>query len=225
MTTTAKKSFAINNLIKKMITINGDNEFIQAFKSILEEMSLKDFVKYVDDIRDGKEYLPYELKAYDGKKKPDVYYLIDLGKKYGVEFMQKILYTNPSTGDVEVSEVERMVGLLPCRRQQQHIHTKIAISNTRGKRDSLTGQVAGDSKMSSFSRVEQFMVESLNLTEVLNEQVRVHGGNPELAQAVFRQVSSSGNTDFTLVDDGKTRAKASDSVNAFFRAMNLDNTI
>jgi hypothetical protein len=219
------RKIAVDRLIGRMAEINGINDWLIRLKDILLNMSVKTFREFLKDIKDNKQFIPYILNAFDDKKKPYPYDLIDLGKKYGIQFMQKIMYTNPTTGDLEISDVERMVGMMPWRRQQQHLSHKIAIPKKNRVYDALSGQVAGDSRKASFSRTEQYMTLDANLNESLIELLGPRGGNTALNRAWYKQIVNTGNTDFTELKDRNERAKSSQTLSAMFMAMGLDNNL
>lgn len=221
---TAKKKY-IAVLISRLREINGDTPWLKKYDEILTNMSQSEFDKYMSDIAAEKRYATYVINAFDDVKKINIYKTMGLGKKYGIDFEQRILYTNPTTGEIELSDIPRVVGLMPVRRQQQHLFHKIAIANENNIMDALSGQTASVSRKSSLSRTEQFIVKAHGLTDTLEELVGPRGGNTVKSRNWYKQIVSSGDTNLDNVPDDGSRAKSSDTLNAYLKAMGIANTI
>ena len=127
--------------------------------------------------------------------------------------------------DFEITEnitpEEYMVLQLPVRRQQQFLDEKLSVPDNDKTIDGLTGQVAGDSKCTSFTTPEIQIFHARNLDASLFEMANVRGGNINNYAEFKRSLEETGEVSLNQLDPmNRTRVAVIGQV--FLTAMHLD---
>lgn len=150
---------------------------------------------------------------------------IEIGKELGYDFYQRLWLTDPKTGACSLTVYPHMVIDLPVRRQSQMIDKKISIAEHNRTIDKLTGQPTGDSKGSSFSFPQTYVMFAKGYEATLKELAQIRGGDTKAAQVVDRQIRQTGHSSQTFEGSAQTRVKSTKTLGAIFTAMHLGNNL
>ena len=162
----------------------------------------------------------------DSKVDIDAYRNIAIGKEMGYQFYQRCWITDPVTGACHLTQVPHIILTLPCRRQTQMIDKKVSIPVHSRTIDKTTGQVTGsDSKGSSFSFPQTYVMAAKGYTETLKELLQVRGGNLKANRIVEQQIRETGQAVINFEGFEHTRVKSSVVLGAIYNAQHLGNTL
>lgn len=150
---------------------------------------------------------------------------IRIGKELGYDFYQQLWLTDPKTGACSLTKYEHILLELPVRRQSQMIDKKISIAEHNRTIDKLTGQPTGDSKGSSFSFPQTYVMFAKGYDATLKELMRTRGGDTKAAQVVDRQIRQTGHSSQEFEGSANTRVKSTKTTGAVFTAMHLGNSL
>lgn len=184
----AAESFILNCI--KELTLSDEN--VNIYKTMFATMSDEDFDQYMKDIESGKKWLvifaPHNLSTRMTTKNN-----IELGKKLGHKFFQKIWIGKTDVAPAHLTPVEYLVVDLPVRRQSQLLTKKISIPEHNKSKDLLTGQATGDSKGSKISFPEVQMLASMGLDACTTELIKYRGGDNQGFRAMNTMIARYGN--------------------------------
>lgn len=193
---------------------------------IFPNLSDKQFDEWMKKIETGSEYLFINIPNMTGKV-VSVQNNLKVAKEMGVKLFQKITQTDVVTGKRYTGTREYLIVDLPVRRQIQMITNKISVQAAGAKRDDLSGQIAGSSKNkgASISYPETLVLYSQGFDNTIVELLKVRGGDVKASRMVHEAITSQGFATLGEVDDLPTRAKSSDTLSTFLKAMHLDNNL
>lgn len=117
---------------------------------------------------------------------------IKVGESLGIEFFQRLLLTDPGSGEVSLTPHKYLVVDLVVRRQNQHLIKKMSVPDTNKVIDHITGQVTGDSKGSTVSLPELLVMDSKDLTNNLLEMIKVRGGDDVAYRGMLDSIKQTG---------------------------------
>lgn len=191
---------------------------------IFPSLSNERFDAWMKQIETGQEYLFINIPNLIGKK-VNVANNLKVAKEMGVKLFQKITQTDPVTGKRYTGTREYLIMDLPVRRQIQMITNKISIQDAGAKRDDLSGQISGSNKGAGMSYPETLVLFSQNLDNCIEELLKVRGGDVEASRLVADSITNQGSATLTSVEKLPSRAKSSDTLSTFMKAMHLDNNM
>lgn len=193
---------------------------------IFPNLSDAQFDAWMKKIEKGSEYLFINIPNMTGKA-VNVKNNLKVAKEMGVKLFQKITQTDVVTGKRYTGTREYLIIDLPVRRQIQMITNKISIQAAGAKRDDLTGQIAGTSKNkgASISYPETLVLYSQGLDNTIVELLKVRGGDVKASRVIHEDINNQGAATLASVDDLPTRAKSSDTLSTYLKAMHLDNNL
>ena len=189
------------------------------WKKKFDTMSDKDFDNFMHNLREGKENIhmyvpPFKVKLRNKE-------LINAAHELGVKLMHRLWMKDAHTGIKYLTPEEYMVLQLPVRRQQQFLDEKLSVPDNDKTIDGLTGQVAGDSKCTSFTTPEIQIFHARNLDASLFEMANVRGGNINNYAEFKRSLEETGEVSLNQLDPmNRTRVAVIGQV--FLTAMHLD---
>lgn len=193
---------------------------------IFPSLSDKAFDDWIKKIESGEEYLFINIPNLTGKT-VNVGNNLKVADEMGLKLFQKITQTDVVTGKRYTGTREYLIIDLPVRRQIQMITNKISIQAAGAKRDDLSGQIAGSSKNkgASISYPETLVLYSQGFENTIVELLKVRGGDVKASRVVHESINAQGSANLSIVDNLPTRAKSSDTLSIFLKAMHLDNNI
>lgn len=193
---------------------------------IFPSLSDKAFDEWMKKIESGTEYLFINIPNLTGKQ-VNVENNLKVADEMGVKLFQKITQTDPVTGKRYTGTRKYLIVDLPVRRQIQMITNKISIQAAGAKRDDLSGQIAGTSKNkgASISYPETLVLYSQGFDKTIVELLKVRGGDVEASRVVHDSINTQGSANLGSIDNLPTRAKSSETLSTFLKAMHLDNNL
>lgn len=193
---------------------------------IFPSLSDKQFDEWMKKIESGSEYLFVNIPNLTGKQ-VNVANNLKVAEEMGVQLFQRITQTDTVTGKRYTGTRKYLIIDLPIRRQIQMITNKMSVQAASAKRDDLSGQIAGTSKNkgASMSYPETLVLYSQGFDKTIVEFLKVRGGDVDASRLVHDSINNQGSATLTSVDNLPTRAKSSETLSTFLKAMHLDNNL
>ena len=188
-----------------------------------EAMSDEEFRETMIKFQKGEDIL-YLIAPNGAKVKLNTQRNIELGKKIGHDFFQRVWFTNPD-GSKYLSNDKYMIVRLPLRIQSQLISKKISIAKHNNTIDDLTGQPTGDSKGSKISYPEVQAMAALGLDNTLIELMKLRGGDRGAFNSMNTLIARNGEVSIKSVLPYSTGVKSTDTLYTYLTSMHLQNTL
>jgi len=197
---------------------------VEQYKKIFTSMSDKDFEQYMKDIRDGKKFLVLFKPLYEAKG-ITVENNLKIAKKYGLNFFQKLIYSNNENAPDYKTPIDYLIIDVPYRRQSQTLDKKVSIPDNNKVIDELTYQPTGDSKGAKISYPELQVLMGMGLEQSLNELMRFRGGDRNGFNAYNAMFFRYGNANLKTLNNFSTGVESTKTLKTYITALHLKNTI
>lgn len=197
---------------------------ISQYEKIFADMSDKDFHNYMTAIRDGKAFLVIFRPMYKAKGITTQNNLA-IAKKYGLNFFEKLVFTNdPKVPDYK-TPIEFLVIDMPNRRQSQTLLKKTSIPENNKVIDELTYQPTGDSKGAKISYPELQVMIGMGLDNCISELTQYRGGDRGGFNAYNSMFMRYGNANLGTLSQYATGVESTKTLKSYLLGMHINNTI
>lgn len=192
-------------------------------KDVFPNMSDKQFDTYMRGMRDGSMSLvifkpPYQAKGITVENN------IKLGKKYGLNFFEKLVYTNDPKVPDHKTAIDYMVLTLPYRRQSQTLVKKISVPDNNKTIDQLTYQPTGASKGSKISYPELQVLIGMGMDNCIEELIQMRGGDRGGFRAYNAMAMRYGSANLSTLKPYKTGVDSTKTLKIYLTSMHISNT-
>lgn len=150
---------------------------------------------------------------------------LQLAKKWGHEFYQRIWMKDPHSGSEYLSNEKYLIMRLPLKRQSQFLIEKISIPEDNFSINNLTGQATGKSKGSTMSNPEIQILNAFGLEYSTIEMIKFRGGDLIGFNAMNNQIYETGKVSIEALDTLGTNVKVINTLSAILTGMHLSNTL
>lgn len=194
------------------------------YKELFKGMNDEEFDQWIRKLESGEAHVriyvpPMREAAMDTTRN------IEVGKRMGVEFYQRLWLTDPVTGECTLTPKKYMVIHLPLRRQQQLRVKKTSVPDDNLHINQLTGQATGVSKGASLSYPEWQIFYAKNLNYTGLELAKLRGGDLEAFAEMNRQIARTGTANMSEILNMNSRPEATITLNIILKGMMLDNNL
>ena len=214
----------INYILAMYKKLESDNPTIKLLKDRFNEMSDSELESLRDALENEELYLPFFRPNYN-EKSVDINSWLDLADEVGAEIFAKVWKEDKLTGDVVLSQYPYWIALLPVRRMIQYLNDKISISENNNVRDSLTGQVTGDSKSSALSNPQLNALIARGCPAAATEFVKLRSGDVEVSRAYNRQIIKEGRAYQEPLLKLDSRPEVTETFKNYLISMHLSTTL
>lgn len=146
---------------------------------------------------------------------------LDIIRSLGHEPEQFCWLTDPKTGAISKTKYKHLVLPMVYRRQTQLITKKGSFAAHNRTIDTLTGQVAGPSRSSSFSFPQTYVTFTKGNDATIRELLHNRGGDVKAYKVVDRNIRQNGHSSQKFEGSDKTHVKSSVSGGIIFRACHI----
>lgn len=200
---------------------SGDNT--KRWQGFFNKLDDKNFDKFMKNLKDKK--VAMNIIMPNLKKPLKIKYLLDAAETVGLKLSHRLWMPDRTRpGKKYLTNEKYLVLTLPIRRAQQEWDKKLSVPSRDRKIDALTGQVVSDDSACAISAPE---IQSLNvrgLHNVLNEIVRVRGGDVAAYGDMNRQLQENGEARLESLDP-RTRARAGTIAHILLEGMMIENNM
>lgn len=197
---------------------------VEQYKKAFEGMSDKDFDIWMKNIRDGKSHLVLFKPLYEAKGLT-VENNLKIAEKYGLNYFEKLVYSNNADCPDFKTPIEYLVIDLPYRRQSQTLAKKVSIPDNNKVIDELTYQPTGDSKGAKISYPELQVLIGMGLENTISELIRFRGGDRNGFNAYNAMFLRYGNANLKTLENYSTGVESTKTLRIYLTSMHITNTI
>ena len=200
-----------------------DNNY-NLYKNLFDKMTDQEFDDFMVGLRDGTITLSCVISTNDADE-VDPKRNIKIGKELGYEFFQKIKVSgDPNIPDYTTPN-KYLVLKLPIRRAAQLLVKKISLPEDDTTIDNLTGQVTNKSKGSKISLPEIQVLAGIGMKDVLNELVKIRGGDLGSARALKGYLERGLPATQQEINTYSTGVESTKTLNSYLNGMHIKSNI
>ncbi len=209
-------------ILEGLTALDPSGKNTQLTKSFFESMSDEQFDDYIKAIEEERAYvgLVYETMGKNGISTENN---LKVAEAWGHSFFQKLILTDPVTGQTYETPLPYPVVDLPVRRQVQMLKEKISIPEDNRHFDDYTDQPTGISKGGGISLPETLVLYSAGLSQSLTEMIKYRGGDLKAMNAMDRAIAEQGDASMESISRFGTRVKSTVTMSILLKGMHLDN--
>lgn len=195
---------------KQMFSSMTDTQFDKFFKELFRDPSLYLILNICD--------YEIDLKIEDIEK---------AAKVLNIPLFEKVAFPHYTMdkNKVIVTKERVPVGYCHVKRTQQTLAKKNGLSTTVDSRSSLTGQVTGGDKNGRESDLENSMLISLGMTEVLKELNGPRADDPVMKQQMYTAINTKGYVSLEDMDSDPANKTTLNTVDVYLLGMGLNSDL
>lgn len=222
----SKREAAIQTIIAgiKLMELDKKHPYATELEASLRAMTDAQFDKFMDDIDNDRNYVPFVTESFD-KPSVSLENNYKVAPEFNVNFHEKLVITDESTGVTYVSKYEAMILMPPVRRQVQTGESGISVPSSKMITDDLTDQVTGDSSSMKITNPEINGLMAREMPNCLKEFVAVRAGNNDSNERLRSSIIQTGHGRLDDALSTGTRAKVTDTFSTYLKAMHFGNNL
>lgn len=195
---------------KQMFSAMTDAQFDKFFKDFFKDPNLYLILNVCD--------YEIDLKIEDIEK---------AAKVLGIPLFEKVAFPHYTMNKdkVVVTKEKVPVGYCHVKRTQQTLAKKNGLSTTVDSRSSLTGQVTGGDKNGRESDLENSMLISLGMTDVLKELNGPRADDPVMKQQMYTAINNKGYVSLDDMDSDPANKTTLNTVDVYLLGMLLNSDL
>ena len=196
--------------------ITRSKQNVQFYQNLFSSMNDKQFAAFVDDLEQRKKRLSIVVPNFS--EGPSNEEIIAIGKKYGYEFMQQLYVEGQDGKPTYLTPVAFLILMIPVRRASQLLTKKISVPPHTKVRDTLTGQVTGESKGTRVSGPEVQILAGMGATASAIEMMKFRGGDLRGEAALVAMLSKYGRASQEVLDNFSSGVQAKTALRTYLTA-------
>lgn len=208
--------------IKKIVT--GDENY-NLYVNLFKSMDDKEFDKFMNDLKDGKNTLSVIIPNGSNTIKVSIENNIKIAKELGYDFFQRVKVGATHDLPAYTTPNKYMILKLPVRRAAQLLSKKISIPEDSKRVDLLTGQVTNASKGSKLTNPELQILLGLGLKKSIVELMKHRGGDLGSGNAMNAMLFTTGVATQEQADRYSTKVESTKTLKAYLQAMHIRSTL
>lgn len=196
------------------------------YKGIFGSMSDTAFEKFFKELFNNEsEYLILNVVDYEIDLKIDD--IEDAANVLGIPLFEKVAFPHYTMdkNQAVVTKEAVPVGYCHVKRTQQTVAKKNGLSTTADIRSSLTNQVTGADKNGRESDLENSMLISLGMTEVLKELNGPRADDQYMKQQMYSAINSKGFVSLSDMDSDPVNKTTLNTVDTYMLGMGLNSDL
>ena len=213
------ESFILKYIQK--IDPSGNNKKI--YEELFASLNDKEFEELREAIRSGEASLTIFAPERHKEIRLDADRNRKILKELGVDIYQRITIKE---GDNEYSPTTKFQVLdMPVRLAAQHIMKNFTAHKSTRVRNTITGQVAGESASGELSNMESQILKSIGIDKGLRELLGIRGGDVGASNAFKGILMKQGRISERDIQPFITKTQVGKTVKAYLRAMHIESGV
>ena len=196
------------------------------YKDMFANMSDMQFDKFFKQLfSNDSAYLILDICDYE--RDLTMIDIEDAAKVLDIPLFEKVAFPHYTMdkNNVVVSKEPVPVGYCHVKRTQQTLAKKNGISTTADMRSALTGQVTGADKNGRESDLENSMLISLGMNDLLKELNGPRADDPVMKQQMYTEINNKGYVSLADLDSDTANKTTLNTVNVFLLGMGLNSDL
>ena len=193
-----KKKAILKYLVTIMDILDPSKTNSKKYEALLGDMSDSQFTEFMNFVKDGKYQIHITMPNMQlVLKMENILKAAELTK---TKLFSKLWLTDESTGRRYLTNHKYPILQLPVRRMEQSLESKMKVPESDRRTDALTGQVSGPDQKSHLSSQESQILHSKGLDVVLEELLRIRGGDTQAYGQLKHELEESGFSNVLSID-------------------------
>lgn len=218
------RAAAIKLVVEQVDILDPTKTASKRLKSLLEDLTEKQFAELVEKIEKGEYYLPYFMPNLTGEA-PKWEQIESAAKKLDVPMFQRVWITDAKTGTRMLTRYPVLNLVLPVRRQIQLLVSKISLPEDTKHVNDLTDQPTGVSANSSISVPEASILVGIGANRSAEEFLAVRGGDPSALRAMEQSIVDTGGVGMSTVEAAAEGATSTKTLSTMLSGMHYDTNL
>lgn len=212
---------ATKTIVDAIRKISGDYSADQ-YQTYLAAFTPDEFDAYVKRLETREELLVLEEPVF-GKSKISFENNLKVAREFGRDFWDYLIYESDRPGVPNYrSAVKCLVLDLPIKRPVQMAYKKISAPTNYTVVNELTGQVSGHSKGASITTPEIALLDSMPLTQTLEELLKGRGGDKGYQEALYANLVKTGTVSLANTRGFSTGVQSINTLYACLKSMHIE---
>lgn len=203
---------------------NNNEQNLQLYKDLFKRMNNDQFDKFMNRLKNNE--IHFSVIVPPGNSVDiNVKNNLKIAPELGVEFYQRLKHS--PRGDIPgfTSNEERLIIKLPIKRASQILTKKISVQENSLNRDTLTGQVTGNSRACKLTYPEIQILSGYGLKDVLIELLKSRGGDQGEGNAMDAMLLKLGRADQQTLRRYSTGVRSTKTLKSFLLSMHIRSTL
>jgi hypothetical protein len=183
-------------------------------------MDDKAFAKFMDDLKNKKRHLVLYVPNY-GPVKLDLNRNLELGKKLGRNFYERVWFLNRKDLPDQLSPVPVFVLPTLNRRQAQLVTKGVSVPKDMKTINPLTGQPTGESQSAKVSMIEAQLCSAVGTISPMIELFKYRGGDTKGGAALSGMLVNTGRASLKALAPYAGGVEYTNYIRALFNAAHL----
>lgn len=203
---------------------HGDKKNIELYKNFFSNMNDKQFDEFMIKLKNKQVHLSI-ISPIGNDVKITFENNLEVAKKMGYKFFQKLKYTQ--RGDIPefITPKERLILKIPVKRASQLLSKKISVQQDSIQKDVLTGQVTGNSKAMRITFPEIQILSGYGLNNTILELIKTRGGDQGESNALDKMLLQTGKASRKVIEQYQTGVRSTKTLKSIFLAMHIRTTL
>lgn len=221
----AKNRKEAEKFIIKLISLITHSPFnTKRYETFFSGLSDKEFDSFMNQLKTEEKYLTVQIPNFSDAH-VTVENNIKIAEQLGYSFFQKIMMGPKGDVPAYLTPIEFLIVDLPLRRASQMLIKKLSVSDHNRSIDTLTGQVAGDSKASKISYPELQIAAAMDLEDSLIELIKYRGGDVRGGFALDAMLKKYGHASLNTLKQYSSGVESTKTLKTFLNSMHLKSTL
>lgn len=197
--------------------ITKSKENVKFYMDLFASMDDAQFDQFVKDVDSEKKRLSVVIPPDNTTlvRKEEV---MEVAEKYGHKFTEKLWVQGQADRPDFLTPVEFLILLIPLRRASQLLSKKISVPPHTRVRDTLTGQVTGESKGATISGTEIQLHAGMGTVKSAEEMAKWRGGDLRGEAAMTAMLSKYGRASQAVLQQFASGVQVNTALRTFLTA-------
>lgn len=208
--------------IKNISIITKDRRNAKLYKEIFSKLTDEQFHEMMMKIKEGRNLPAYSVNGLE-ENMVDYQTIKEYAKKNNIVLEQQLVMTDQDTGLEHITPETYITGIAEVRKQREMLIKNFKYAKNDLTTEDLTGQVIGDSKGSSLSKMEVGMLNASGHTLMAQELYNVKGGSEDGLDMYRKELMETGTANTNTILNRSSVVKSLKTVHFLYRARGIDN--
>jgi uncharacterized protein YqgV (UPF0045/DUF77 family) len=208
---TPKRKKVQDHVLSVMKDVDKSGYNYELYKKFFTSLNDKTFDNLMKEVKAGNELPIFANEKTDISISNN----LKVGKKLGIDFFQRI-YERDGNGTEYLTPVKYLVYYLPLRRTVQTAVKSVSTPENNLRRNNLTGQVTGPSKVTRMTLQEAQVLQGIGLNKTLQEFYKLRGGDAEATNLMVTRLVNTGHARASDILPFTSGAQATSTLKKFF---------
>ncbi len=198
---------------------SGNNAKIYK-EQVFGPMDDKAFAKFMDDLKNKKRHLVMYAPNY-GPVKFDLKRNIEVGKKLGRNYYERVWFKGRDGLPDQLSPVEYMIFPTLNRRQAQLVTKGVSVPKDMRTINPLTGQPTGESRSAKISMIEAQLCVAVGTLSPMIELFKYRGGDVKGGAALTGMLVNTGKASLKALAPYAGGVESTNYIKSLFNAAHI----